>query len=117
MSEITNQFRESRIEIVKFIASESEQREFAKNVAYKNYAEEFFEWWFEEWDPKEQMFKQAFNSQELELLVGFSETWESLDPQFCHNMTINELLSNSAWVEVITKAKAVLVDLNKITKS
>ena len=66
------QFRESRIEIVEFLASYTEQLEFASEVFYKDYAEEFYEWWFEDWGDCDKYFLESFGSEEMEALIHFS---------------------------------------------
>lgn len=115
MDETAFQFRESRIRILEFIASESRQVEFASSTNYGNYAEEFSEWWFEDWHPESPLFKSAFQNSEIDQLRNFSSTWDALEPEFCNNMPINELVSNSAWRQVMASAMQILTVVHSAT--
>lgn len=115
MDETAFQFRESRIRILEFIASENMQVEFASKTSYGNYAEEFSEWWFEDWHPESPLFKKAFQNSEIEHLRKFSSAWEALEPEFCNNMPINELVGNPAWKQVMVSAKQIVSAVRSAT--
>jgi len=115
MDDVTHQFRLSRTDLVEFIASETKQREFAGDVAYANYADEFYEWWFEDWHPESPLFKKAFTSKEIEILEVFTKTWQTFDADLGENLSIDDLLANTTWAQIMGQAKLTLSALNNAT--
>jgi hypothetical protein len=100
---------------LEFISSDSEQSDFAAKVPYENYSEEFYEWWFEDWNSDDRLFKRAFNLEEMGLLIDFSDLWKKQESKFCHNMSIKELLQNPEWRQVMAVAKSILQVIGNAT--
>lgn len=115
MDDRTLQFRMSRIALVEFIASEKKQREFSSDVVYVNYADEFYEWWFEDWHPESSIFVEAFSHKEIEILDIFTENWKELDAELDENLSIDDLLANTAWAQIMEQATLTLGALSNAT--
>lgn len=114
MDDAAKEFRESRIEILGFLAVPSAQRDFAEKVPYDDYSSEFYCWWFEDLHPESSLFQAAFSSTEISVLSKFTAKVDRVDSQLGqNNRSINELLSCVEWQAVVAAAQEALLAINE----
>jgi phage pi2 protein 07 len=107
-------FRDSCLEILKFLSSPAEQKEFASKVEYIDYKSEFACWWFDdlvmESLPKGTgLISQSFNESEKFILWEFTQLFDQIiDSQ---DLQIDELLKNPQWRIVIDAAQVAFEKL------
>lgn len=98
MNEAEKTVRDGFVNTLEFLSSLPEQREFAANVHYDSYDDEFACWWFDDlyWD--EQSAKKMFTPAELAVLVRFTETFDSqLAALGDEKRSIDELHRTPEW--------------------
>lgn len=114
MDDAAKDFRESKIGILGFLASQSAQRDFAAKVSYDDYSSEFCCWWFDDFHPESSLFQTAFSSAEIKVLSEFTEKVDRIGLRLGQkNRSIGELLSCAEWQAVVTSAQKTLVAIGE----
>lgn len=116
MDEAEANIRESLLDTLSFLASETEQLQFATKVFYKAYQDEFACWWFDTFYPEEPSALRMFTRDQLATLVSFSECFDrELKVIGDERLTIEQLQDKPAWQAVVAKAKEALSKLQNVT--
>jgi hypothetical protein len=106
-------FRKTRIDVLRFLASGEEQRDFARRVHYEDYGSEFLGWWFEDFVPDSELFRSAFAPAEIEILRRLSSELKAHDVALEDSVrTITQLQGDSNWLKVMAAARAALESLD-----
>lgn len=106
MTETEANIRESLLTTLSFLASETQQREFAAKVYYATYHDEFACWWFDTFYPEEPSALQMFSPSQLAALKAFSGTFEkNLDALGDEPLKIDQLQAKSEWKTVVASAQ------------
>jgi len=109
MTEAESNIRESLLDTLSFLASETKQREFAATVFYTSYQDEFAFWWFDTFHPDEPSALRMFNEAQLTILRSFSESFDgNLVELSDGERTIGQLLQESEWQCVVATARTTL---------
>ena len=105
------EFRRSRLDLLRFLASPAAQRQFEVDVPrYDGYAySEFVSWWGDDFHPDSLLFRAAFTIQEISFLSAFNATFEhalltvdEAEPR------VDTLLCLKEWQDVIAAATETL---------
>ena len=105
MTESEQSIRESLLNTLAFLSSVERQLQFAREVSYPSYQDEFACWWFDTFLPEEQSALNMFTRDQLDVLKCFSETFERESATVGSGpLSINELLASQAWGRVIESA-------------
>ena len=109
MTTAETSIRESLLGTLSFLASVSEQREFAAKVRYDVYQDEIAHWWFDAFFPDDALTCRIFRPSQLEALVAFSEVFDrvgaSLDGKV---LTMEQLQATQEWQRIVTSANEAL---------
>ena len=106
MTEAQQGIREALLTTLSFLASVEEQREFASQVFYFSYQDEFAGWWFDNFLPDEPSATEMFTPWQLGVLREFSCMFDScLESMGAVVMDMDSLLQSSEWQALIAKAK------------
>jgi hypothetical protein len=106
-------FRETRIGVLRFLASGEEQRDFAGRVHYEDYASEFLCWWLDDFVPDSDLYRSAFAPAEIEILRRLSSELEAHDLALEDSArSITQLQGDCNWLKVMTAARAALESLD-----
>lgn len=106
-------FRDTRIDVLRFLASAEEQRSFAGRVSYEDYASEFLCWWLDDFHPDGELFLSAFAPAEIQMLQGFSLELEAHGIALGSSVrTITQLHANEEWLKVMAQARSALANLS-----
>jgi len=109
MTTAETSIRESLLDILSFLASVSEQREFAAKVRYDVYQDEIACWWFDDIYPDDALMRRIFSPSQLEALVAFSEVFDrvgtSLDGKV---LTMEQLQATEEWQRIVRSANEAL---------
>ena len=111
MTESETKIRESLLDALSFLASVTEQLEFATKVSYAAYQDEFAHWWFDTFFPEDPKARNMFNPTQLEILMAFSKTFEQCDTLDGKHLTIQQLQATTEWQKVIVSAQVALSKL------
>ena len=107
MDETDANLRASTLDTLQFLASPTEQRRFAAKVFYENYAGEFACWFFDSFLPENPFTHARYTAQELSTLNDFSQRFDQLLQSLADRpLTINALLNDPQWREVVSAAQA-----------
>ena len=105
MTEAEASIRESLLSTLSFLASASEQRDFAAKVTYSVYQDEFACWWFDTFYPEDSSIRHIFSPDQLRILVTFSKTLEqALMPLEEKQLTIHQLQATDEWQTIVASA-------------
>jgi hypothetical protein len=105
MTEAEASVRESLLSTLSFLASVSEQREFAAKVTYSVYQDEFACWWLDTFYPEDLSVRHIFSPDQMEILVAFSKTFEqALTSLEGRPLTIHQLQATDEWQTIIASA-------------
>jgi hypothetical protein len=106
MTETEQSIRESLLNTLAFLASESQQSDFAAKVDYKVYQDEFACWWFDTFYPDDPGAKAMFSESELEALRFFSNIFDKATRALQNRpLSIQDLQSTDEWRQVVVSAK------------
>jgi hypothetical protein len=113
VNEAEANIRESLLNTLSFLASEAQQREFAAEVFYASYQDEFACWWFDTFYPDEPSALAMFNSRQLSALTAFSQVFDrNLETIGDEVLTIDQLQSKPEWQAVVASAKETCANFN-----
>ncbi|WP_426663217.1 hypothetical protein [Rhodanobacter aciditrophus] len=112
MTEAETNIRESLLSTLLFLASETQQREFAAKVFYASYSDEFASWWFDTFCPDEPSALHMFSEVQLATLRSFSATFDrNLAELRDGERTIEQLLQEPRWQSIVTSSRTTLAQL------
>ena len=116
MTEAEASIRESLLNTLSFLASKTQQREFASKVFYASYQDEFACWWFDTFHPNEPNAPRMFNEAQLTILRSFSAIFDRAIVKLgdCER-TIEQLLQEPEWQSVVTSAGEASAQLASAT--
>lgn len=116
MNEAEKSIRDGLVGTLEFLSSPPQQREFAANVHYDSYDDEFACWWLDEFYPDEPIAKQMFTSKQLQILVKFTQLFESnLAVLGVEKRSIEELHGTPEWQMIVHAAEEALHALHQAT--
>ena len=101
-------FRESRLKLLKFFASPSEQREWQRRVPSLG-IDEPMEWWLEDFVPESELFRSSFSEQERHLLTEFTDVLQHASGIYANPPypSVDEALRSSAGLAVVDAARVL----------
>lgn len=109
MDSTASSFRESKLNLLRFLSNPEDQRRFAAEVGYDDYSAEFYCWWFDDFYPDSDLFVRAFSPQEIEILQTFSSEYEAADAALGErDRTIEELQLAPEWRRIVAVARKTL---------
>ena len=112
MDETDKNLRKATLDTLSFLASPEQQREFAAKVHYDNYPGEFACWWFDSFIPESPYTEKRYTNNELTVLHQFSQRLDELLKRLDDKpRTIDSLIGNPDWAEVIVSAKRACIAL------
>jgi len=112
-------FRESCIEILKFLADPEGQRKFSSKVEYDDYKSEFIAWWFDDLafetlPDGTDLIHKSFSQDELIALQKFTSFLN--EHANSKTQTMEQLLGDTCWLNIIKEAAAALKNIDsKVT--
>jgi hypothetical protein len=115
MDSPSESFRDSCLDILKFLSCSSEQKEFASKVHYDDYKGEFISWWFDDLvmdslPEGTELICQSFSREERNILWNFTKIFdENIESE---NQGIDELLNDSKWQIILNSAHISLVTID-----
>jgi hypothetical protein len=116
MTETQQNIRDSLLTTLAFLASESQQKEFAAKVHYDSYEDEFACWWFDTFFPDEPDALEMFTSKQLAALEAFSSAFdECLREVGCEARTIEQLQARIEWRFFTAVAEETLAKVGDAT--
>jgi hypothetical protein len=116
MTEAEASIRESLLNTLSFLASETQQREFAAKVFYASYQDEFACWWFDTFYPDEPSALHMFIETQLAILRSFSEVFDrNLTQLGDGELPVEQLLQKSEWQAVVASARTTSAQLASAT--
>jgi hypothetical protein len=109
MSVSAADFRNSKIDVLRFLASDTDQCEFARRAYYEDYASEFLCWWLDEFIPDSELFVSAFSAAEIKILQRLSSDLEVLNQNLGTSIrTMAQLQGEPDWRKVMAAAGTAL---------
>lgn len=112
MTEAETSIRKSLLDTLAFLASETQQREFAAQIFYASYQDEFACWWFDTFYPDEPDALHMFNEAQTTILRSFSEAFSRNLVELGDGAhTIEQLLQRPEWQRVVATAGTAVTQL------
>jgi hypothetical protein len=105
MEASAREFRQSRLDILEFLASPSEQLEWQARTPSLD-SSEIMCWWLDDFHPESRLFTAAFDPSEIEHLKQFNAVFEhasSKYPAACPR--VEQLVHDPDWLAVVEAAK------------
>ena len=112
MTEAHENIRASLLNTLSFLASQTQQQEFAAKVFYDSYQDEFACWWFDTFFPNEQDALEMFTAKQIAILRRFTNAFENcLKTLGSGPLRIEQLHAKAEWQSLIVEAQATVSDV------